>query len=258
MLKIIALQISDSIDISAVRRYLSGGLYFEDSDELYYRESEDRYFYMFKFGVVCFSGFEQDKISSRIDEISVYAKNPFKEPLSEEFEVETHRAADQFGYNRIYLSEPTPEAIQIIMLNVSQSVALDYYSERSRILLEETKRYTHMLENRGRLSLSQRKLSKVIGRTLNLKNLIAENLYIFDNPVMVWEDQRLDKLHAGLKSTFDISIRHRAIVEELEIVKENLDLFKDLMLHRNSSLLEWIIIALILVEVLNLVVEKIF
>ncbi|MGH8556999.1 MAG: RMD1 family protein, partial [Methylococcales bacterium] len=224
-------------------------LYFEDSDELFYKRANNSFLYIFKFGVVCFSGVEPDEIKACINEISAFVKNPIKEHLSEEFEVETDQESDRFGYNRIYLSEPTPEAIQIIMLNVSQSVALDYYSELSMVLLEETKRYTQMLENEGSLSISGKNLSKVIGRTLNLKNSIAENLYIFDNPIMVWENERLDKLHAGLKATFDITMRYRSIVEELEIVKENLDLFKDLMLHRQSSFLEWIIIALIMVEV---------
>lgn len=258
MLNVISYQIADSIDVRAVKKQISGSVYFEDSDELFYRFDNAKYLYIFKFGVVCFLGIEHEDVSVYIQQISPCAKNLFEQPLSEEFEVEANHDKDRFGYNRIYLSEATPEAIQIIMLNVSQSVALDHYSELSRALLEETRRYTQMLEIKGNLSISGKELSKVIGRTLNLKNSITENLYIFDNPIMVWENERLDKLHAGLKSTFDISIRHRSIVEELEIIKENLDLFKDLMLHRQSSFLEWIIIILILVEVINLLVEKVF
>jgi uncharacterized Rmd1/YagE family protein len=44
----------------------------------------------------------------------------------------------------------------------------------------------------------------------------------------------------------------------LDIVKENLDLYKDLMQHRRSNLLEIIIILLILVEIINIFVDKIF
>jgi uncharacterized Rmd1/YagE family protein len=44
----------------------------------------------------------------------------------------------------------------------------------------------------------------------------------------------------------------------LEIVRENLELFKDLLQNRNSTFLEWIIIILVALEVLNLLIDKIF
>ena len=59
-----------------------------------------------------------------------------------------------------------------------------------------------------------------------------------------------------MKKTFDLQVRFRNIQEGLEIVKENLDLFKDIMQHSKSLVLEWIIIILILVEVINLFAEK--
>ena len=47
-------------------------------------------------------------------------------------------------------------------------------------------------------------------------------------------------------------------MEGLSIIKDNLELFRTLMQHRYSSLLEWIVIILILFEVLNVVIEKLF
>jgi uncharacterized Rmd1/YagE family protein len=93
---------------------------------------------------------------------------------------------------------------------------------------------------------------------LNLKNRIAENLYIFDSPEETWEDENLSKLDIGLKKTFDLQTRFRIIQEGLEIIKENLELFKDMLQYRNSIVLEWIIIILIFIEVINLFFEKIF
>ena len=60
----------------------------------------------------------------------------------------------------------------------------------------------------------------------------------------------------NLKKTFDLQIRYRNIQEDLQIIKENLELFKDLMQYKKSNLLEWIVILLILIEVVNLVVDK--
>ena len=73
------------------------------------------------------------------------------------------------------------------------------------------------------------KLKRYIGRTLNLKNRISANLYIFDSPEETWENENLNKLDIGLKKTFDLQARFRTIQEGLGIVKENMELFKDLL-----------------------------
>jgi len=143
------------------------------------------------------------------------------------------------------------------MLNASQSVALDHYNQQTNLLLEETMYHTQILERKGKIDLGGRELKKYIGRTLNLKNKIAGNLYIFDSPEETWENEDLNKLDIGLKKTFDLQSRFRIIQEGLQIVKDNLELFKDLLQYRNSVTLEWVVILLILVEVLNLLVERI-
>jgi len=117
--------------------------------------------------------------------------------------------------------------------------------------------HTQILERKGKIDLGGKELKKYIGRTLNLKNKIAGNLYIFDSPEETWENEDLNKLDIGLKKTFDLQSRFRTIQEGLQIVKDNLELFKDLLQYRNSVTLEWVVILLIFVEVLNLLVDRI-
>src|SRR5206468_10232885 len=112
------------------------------------------------------------------------------------------------------------------------------------------------LENKGRLDISGKNLKQFIGRTLLLKNRIAENIYVFDSPPETWENETLSKLDNELKRTFDLQVRVRTIGEGLNIIRDNLELFRALLQYRNGNILEWIVIILILVEVLNLVVEK--
>src|SRR6185503_670181 len=174
------------------------------------------------------------------------------------FIIETEAKETKIGYNKIEIVSADIEVLRLIMLNVSQSVALDYYSAQTDKLLEESNYHTKSLEKRGRLDISGVSLKKYIGKTLLLKNRISENLYIFDSPPETWEDENLNKIDLGLKRTFDLQERFRDVSEGLQIVKDNLELFKDLLQYRNSTLLEWIIIILILVEVLNLLIGKVF
>jgi required for meiotic nuclear division protein 1 len=257
-LKVYAYQVAESIDIKQFRTAFTAEIFHADSDELFYQIDEKKFLYVFKYGIVCFLNYNETEMTAFIQLIGTYSRNTYTERLNEEFEIDTSASRIKFGYNKIELMEADSEMLRLVMLNVSQSVALDHFSQQTNILLEETNNHTQALEMKGSLNLSGINLKKYIGRTLNLKNRIAENLYIFDSPDETWEDETLNKIDVGLKKTFDLQSRFRTIQEGLQIVKENLELFKDILQYRNSTTLEWIIIALIFVEVVNLFFEKIF
>ena len=257
-LKVYAYQVAESIDIKQFKAAFTAEICHADSDELFYQIDDKKFLYVFKYGIICFLNYNETEMTAFIQLVGTYSKNIYSERLNEEFEIETNAARIKFGYNKIELVETDTEMLRLVMLNVSQSVALDHFSHQTNILLEETNLHTQRLEVKGRLNLSGISLKKYIGRTLNLKNRIAENLYIFDSPDETWEDETLNKLDIGLKKTFDLQSRFRTIQEGLQIVKENLELFKDILQYRNSNTLEWIIIILIFVEVLNLFFEKVF
>ncbi len=251
MYKVISYQVADSIDIKSCKINFKAELVYGDSEELFYQATGERYIYIFKYGVVSFLNYDAVEISGFLRFISPFCKNRFDEALSEEFIVETGASENKVSYNKIEITAADQKVIRIIMLNVSQSVALDYYSEQSRRLLEETNNHTQVLEKKGRLAISGTKLKKFIGKALLLKNRITENLYIFDSPLETWEDEKLDKLYTELKKNFDLQDRFRSVTEDLAIVKDNLELFRDILQYRNTVFLEWIVIILIAIEVVN-------
>lgn len=255
-MKVNAYQYSESIDIKSFKSDFTAELNYSSSDELFYKVDPEHYVYVFKYGVICFLNYDAIKIAEFFKVISQFSKGPIENKLSEEFVIETGAHQNSFGYNKIEIIRSDSDTLRLIMLNVSHSVALDYYSDQSDILLEGTNHQIQFLENQGKLNISGNNLRRYIGRTLNLKNKISQNLYIFDSPPETWEDENLNRIDIGLKRTFDLQIRYRNIQEDLQIIKENLELFKDLMQYKKSNLLEWIVILLILIEVVNLLVDK--
>lgn len=256
MYKVISLQISDNIDIRSFKTTCSYNLAFSDSDELFYKINAEKYIYVFRYGVVSFLNHTETEVLNFTQLLSPHCKNFFEPRLREEFDVEVNTSENKFGYNKIEIMNPSTDALRIIMLNVSESVALDYYTEQSDHLLTATNEQTSFLEQKGKLDISGRNLKKFIGKTINLKNRITENLYIFDSPPEAWDDEYLYKIDTELKKTFDIPSRYRNIHEELQIIKDNLGLFIDIMHQKKSSMLETVVILLILVEVINLLIEK--
>jgi len=255
-LKVTSFQIADSVDIKLFKSSFPASLHYSDADELFFVIDSDKYLYVFKYGIVCFLGYSATEMAAFFQMIGPYCKNLFEQRLSDEFDIETEAPAINYGYNKIEIPSPDVDEMRLIMLNVSQSVALDYYNQQTNSLLEETNFHTQWLEKKGKINMGGIKLKKYIGRTLNLKNRISANLYIFDSPEETWENENLNVLDIGLKKTFDLQARFRTIQEGLGIVKENMELFKDLLQNRNSVTLEWVIIILILVEVINIMIGK--
>jgi len=58
-----------------------------------------------------------------------------------------------------------------------------------------------------------------------------------------------------MKKTFDIFERFRSLDYQLREIKENLELFAELLQFRQSNMLEWIIIAFFAIEIVNLLIS---
>lgn len=258
MLPVVAYQVANTISTKECKQQLQWHLLFQDSDELFYLYSKDKYIYLFQYGMVCFFNLSKTEIDSALTIIKPFCDIYFTDKIAEEVNVEIKANTLQVNFESIVLPDFNSEMIRLVMLNASQSVALNRYSEITEALLIETNEHTKYLESKGKLNISGNKLKRFIGKVLNIKNKISENLYIFDSPDITWEDEQLNKLNIELKKTFDLKDRYHLIHDRIEIIKENLELFKDIMDHRESSRLEWIIIILILVEVIDLFILKLF
>lgn len=251
-----AIQLSDSIKIKAIRDSFSDVKTYGDADELFIMLSGNNFVYIFKYGVVCFFNISNEKQQRFIKRIKPFSSSLAKIDINEFQDIEIGKKLDVTP-DCITIEELDIETIKLIMFNISQSVALDYYCSLTEKLLEDTRMHTDKLEQSGKLSLSGNKLKKFIGSVLNIRNSIVENLYIFDTPDAIWENEQLNQLDKDLKKHFDLKDRYRSVHEQVDIIKENLELFKDFMFHNESSRLEWIIIILILVEVFDLFLTKI-
>lgn len=258
MYQVVAYQVADTINIKQCKEQLPWQLLFQDSDELFFRKSDDQFLYIFHYGMVSFFNMSSQDIDLVLQDIMPFTRNPISEKHVEDIQVEIVPNNLTVTFEKVILPTLSSEMVRLVMLNASQSVALNNYSEITENLLIETNEHTLFLEKKGKLDISGNKLKRFIGKILNIKNKISENLYIFDSPDITWEDEQLNKLNLDLKQTFDLKDRYHVIHDRIDIIKENLELFKDIMDHKESSKLEWIIIILILVEVVDLFIAKLF
>ncbi|TGD59522.1 RMD1 family protein [Flavobacterium humi] len=251
-IRIEALQIAESFNIRKFRAEFRVEPFSGTTSEVFYTlEDTNRFLYVFDYGVVVFGNYDAIAKSEFINFIKNYAVHPVELNLFEEYKIVTDPEAQKALVKDDTVTIPQIDAsvVHIVMLNTGQSVALEYYEILTDELITSSKHYILELEQSGRLSISKKNLLKYIGKVLNVKNSIVDNLYILDDPNLVWDNEELHLLNRRLKMNFDINPRFKDIDYRLQIVEDNLTLFTDVLNVRESARLEWIIIILIIMEI---------
>jgi uncharacterized Rmd1/YagE family protein len=252
-IKIEAIQIAESFNIKKLRTEYGIESHSSSPSEIFYTlNDKKRYLYIFDYGVVVLANYTATEKNEFIDFVKNYATTIVDLDLFEEYQIEIDPNISRVVIKNDYVSVPyvNPSVLRIIMLNIAQSVALDYYEVLTDALITSSKEYILELEKRGRLSISKTNLLKYIGKVLNVKNSIVDNLYILDDPNLVWDNEELNLLNRHLKTNFDINPRFKDLDYRLDIVEDNLKLFTDVLNVRESSRLEWIVIILIFLEIM--------
>lgn len=255
--KLTAFLVANQLDIKGIKTFLEIKPLADTSSELFYKFTDEKYQYFCNYGVMVFTGYTEDEMKWAIKAVQAYYKDPVVQWLRDEFQIRVEESADiLFDFNGAVLGRMEDKVIRIAVLNLAQSVALDHYLGITDNLLTEVKRFANELELTGKLRISRKNMMRFIGRALNTQNDIAENIYIFDAPELVWDDEYLDKLHQALIKHFDLRVRFSEVEYTLRIIEDNLTVFREISHQRESSFLEWIIILLILVEVFDLIITK--
>jgi required for meiotic nuclear division protein 1 len=255
MFKVSASQISNNIDIDSFAAVCSYELLHSDHTELFYEVDTELYVSVFRYGVVCFFNYDEIQVGEFINLISNHCTYFDDSELTKEYLIDPQSEILRFGVKKAEFTYFDIETLRVVMLNLAQSVALNYYFQNARILLGKTNKHTSSLEKNGKLDISDKELKKFIGKTHNLKNEIVENLHVFDMLSDVHQNEYLVKVDTEMKATLFMEKRFSNIYRELETIREHLEYFSDLTNHGSSMKLEWIVIVLLAIFVLNIIVS---
>lgn len=253
-----AFYIADKIDLITYKGNHPEMLVPSGNRELYYQFDSTRYLYVLGYGAVVFVGMDRSEILDHLTQISACAVHLKEHYREDELKVLVGTEQNQIdlSFDNLTLGRFDHAVNRMIMMHLGQSVALDHFNGLSQGILSEIKEYTSYMQMNGKVKLGHKKALKFIGKTLNAKNSIAENLYILDSPDTAWEDEYLDRLHGILVKHFELVQRYKEIDNTLRIVDDNLSVYTAYNHHRESSRLEWIIIILIVIEVLDTFATK--
>src|SRR5689334_17931379 len=150
--KLSAFLVSNQLDIKGIKAFLDIKPLADSSFELFYGFSGGKYQYYFNYGVMVLAGYSEDEMKWAIKAVAAYQKNPTANWLRDDHELKQEEHTDLvFEFDEVVLDRLDEKVIRIAMVNLAQSVALDYYHDVSENLLTEVKGFATQLEQTGKL-----------------------------------------------------------------------------------------------------------
>jgi len=153
----------------------------------------------------------------------------------------------------IFLKNPTTLNLKIVSLAISQSVGLERYEKQLDSLFSQNRK---VVESIHTFSIARRpSLMKFIQSLALIRHNMVGNLLLLDKPNILWDDAQAEALYNRMALILELYDRHEIALSKLSQIKEDVMLVMDLLNHKQSEFLEWIIIILIGVEIVMGLIE---
>lgn len=152
----------------------------------------------------------------------------------------------------ITLSNQMPIEMQKLAVSygISQSVKLSVFETRIDSTIEQTRYIPEELAHTGKISMSRKQLSKKIGALFLERNSINLHTDILDTPGFFWDHPEYDPIYMMTIKDLDLKSRTTVLNTRLDIIRELFDVLQDALNNRHATMLEWVIIILISIEVI--------
>lgn len=206
---------------------------------------------VFAYGAVVFWGYTLTEERAALVTFSPFLKSPLAKIQEDTFiyEYGAETIIDE-EEDRIILQSEDPLLKLSLSYGLSQSAKLSAFEYDVDETIQQTRHLPAELAEKGKISLSRKKISQHIGKLFRQKNLINLESFALDTPEFFWKRPRYEPFYQLSVEFLDIQTRLNILNSKLNVVHELYEILSDELKHAHSSFLEWVIIVLIMVEVL--------
>ena len=141
---------------------------------------------------------------------------------------------------------------------IAQSVKLGVFEQTIQKTIHLTRELPEHLASRGSIKLSRKDIRRMMGRLFIDRSSINLHQELLDTPEFFWEHTDLEPYYALVAHYLDRERRVNVLNQRLLILQELFDMLAAELNHQHSSILEWTIIWLIVIEVFLHVMTDIF
>lgn len=132
---------------------------------------------------------------------------------------------------------------------LTQSVKLQVFETAIERTIEKTRHIPAELAQKGKISMSRKKLAQQMGVLFEQRNSMNLHCDILDTPEFFWRRPKYEPIYHMAAQYMDIATRLDIMNRRLDVIHELYDILSNELKHAHSSYLEMTIILLIVTEV---------
>lgn len=213
-------------------------------------EYKNGYSIIFNYGVVVHwnIGFDERRELQQL--LLEFSEQPNKDIVEDQFTYMTGCDVDKIQYDQIELQSSDDKVLLALSHAMAQSIKLADFENHAQETIKTTQHLPEALANYGKIKLDAKTMAKTRGQLFLTKSNIVLHYDLLDIPEFFWEYPEYQHIYSMAANYLEIKQRTDVLSQKLETIRELLEMLADEQKHRHSSILEWIIIWLIVVEII--------
>lgn len=223
--------------------------YFRSSRVIHYLEGRERGdVFCFSTGTVVTWGLsvaEEKEVLLRL--------KPFEtDPVAEiEIEESQYSVGNIAKISKDDITLPSEDVITKLAFShgLAQSVKLEIFEKKIAKRIENTSYIPEKLASHGRIPLSRKQLTKMMGELILERNSINLHSDILDTPDFFWEHSELEPLYRMVSQDLEVAARVNVLNKRVDMLKDLVQVLSQEVSTRYFFAQEWVIIAWICFEV---------
>ncbi|KAK8953838.1 hypothetical protein KSP39_PZI002380 [Platanthera zijinensis] len=216
-------------------------------------ENDDncRYIVVFQYGSIVLFNIADHEAAQYLDIVRRHAHGLLYEMRKDDYAVvEKPRLTTWMhgGADHIALKSLDMDGIRIICNVLGQSIALDHYIGQVDDMVKEFTDINRHMEKSGTFTMERKKLFQLMGKAnSNLADVILK-LGLFDRSEIAWKNSNYAQVLEYLREEYELAQRFGSLNFKLKFVEHNIHFLQEALQTKKSSLMEWVIIILLLIE----------
>lgn len=257
--------VSESLDLVRVSKFFRDQMmaeigWYSDEDVLHIVQARGaREAFVFAYGAMVFWNYDKADEVGLLMLLSQFGDDPVPADQRQE-EVLDYRLGEKASVanDEVVLESKNTEEKLSVSFALAQCVKLSWFEERIQKNIDKSRGLPEGLARTGSITVPQEEVARQIGVLFQERSRVNLNFDLLDTPDWLWSNEEYRPIYERLHKYLELDKRVEILNKRLDIMEELYEMLLVMTQHAYSAKVEWIIIALIAVEIAISLIYEIF